>query len=323
MIGIADDRLSEAPVENHRFAMPTHHDIGRFNIAMDDSATVGVVNGLADGDEGGEEGVQFQSLIRCQFRGGQLAVQFVGALPQCLSGNSPHDVERLSIGQHPVSVDGDDARVIKSTGDFAFRFELLHAIGNPRMLLLQELDRGVAFEHFIATAIDGSQSSIVNEFAEDKAGFDFDLNGRWLPVFRARDKGSFVREKAIQSPELRDFDFDLRSQAGALVAEFVDGDVATVLKFFFPLVEQVIYLVIGHLGCLLLALHEIWSCVPVRLGRPKSLQVACLYLTKKVGVSAQGIGKGQLGVAPASFDLAGTNAHDLGGFVLRKFVVPE
>ncbi len=118
---LAADDLGQAPVEHHHLAEAAEDDVVRLQVAVDDAVRVGVVEGLADADEGLQ-----------QFRAGQrvftplLAAPVVLAdgLAQRLAADEAHGVERRPAFFGAAEfVDRHDVGVLKLPGDLRLREE--------------------------------------------------------------------------------------------------------------------------------------------------------------------------------------------------------
>ncbi len=143
MLGAANPRNPE--VHDFRGATLRHHDVGRFEVSVDDAGRVR----MADGVE--HLGQQV---------GGPLRLDWTHALHQLIEGlaaNELHHHQEVVIGSVEL-VDGGDRGMIELGQHARFRAEALHHIAVGEFGI-QDLDRDFPIECFIDRLVHGAHAA--------------------------------------------------------------------------------------------------------------------------------------------------------------------
>ena len=131
--------LGQAPVHHLHFAEGPDHDVGRLQVAVDDAATVGEADRLADLRERLEQPRPVGGL------------HLVG---QGLPGDEFHGQEGGAVGQRPQGVDRRDARMRQPGGDLRLADEAV-GVGPGQ----QDLERDVAVEAEVVGGEDAAHAA--------------------------------------------------------------------------------------------------------------------------------------------------------------------
>ena len=109
--------------------MLAQDDVARLDVAVDDAAAMGIIDGVADVEEAAEQLAQFQRAAAGVVLQCIVAVEVLDRLLEAISPDEPHGVIRAAAAVGAQAVDRHDARVFQATGDLGLGDEPLTADG--------------------------------------------------------------------------------------------------------------------------------------------------------------------------------------------------
>ena len=152
--------LGKPPIQNERFAVVPEHDVGWLQVAMDNSLTVGVGDGLTDADEPPQ-----QLTERLGSRGGMVLGD---GLPQRQAPHELHGVVGASGGIASQGVDRHDTGVLELAGDLGLVDEPPPAAGVVGQLGADLLERHLAVQGNVPGDSDQPQPARLVGTEQDK-----------------------------------------------------------------------------------------------------------------------------------------------------------
>ena len=143
------EHFGQSPVHDLHLAEPAHHDIGRFEVAVNDAASMSVGNRLADVFEDPQQPgpVVTRMLTLTQERGQGAALDEL------------HGEIRPVIGERAQLMDGNDSRVLELPADLGLLDEPADQFGVLAVRLEQDLDRQIAAEVGVSALEDGPHAA--------------------------------------------------------------------------------------------------------------------------------------------------------------------
>ena len=130
----------QPPVDHHRLAVRTEHDIRRLEVAVEHAPAVGVADGIADVDEPPQELTQLEGAPGVVRVVATAVMEAVDGIGERFPADQPHRVEGTADGVAAEAVDGDDPRVLELPGELGLEHELRPArlaVGVGRLDLLE------------------------------------------------------------------------------------------------------------------------------------------------------------------------------------------
>ena len=115
--------LGKPPVHDQCLAVLAKDDIARFDVAVEDAATVCVLDGVADVDEPPQQLVQLEQVPAGVGLERLVGMKAVDGLLQAVAADKAHGVKRPAIGVSSQSVDRDDAGMLQPAGDLGLQQE--------------------------------------------------------------------------------------------------------------------------------------------------------------------------------------------------------
>ena len=189
-------RLGQPPVDHDGLAVGAQHDVGRLDVAMDNSVRVGILNDITYIDEASEELPEGQRpLARRGPRAGGIPVEPRDGIAERLAPDQPHDVIRAAFAVMPEAVHGDDPRVFQPPGDLGLPFEAGSAHGVVGEALLDLLECDFTPQFRVVGHVDIAQPTL-GVRAEDAEALGGPSGGRHAPGRGAVGLGGGDRSRA-------------------------------------------------------------------------------------------------------------------------------
>ena len=116
-------RLGQAPVDHEGLTVAADDDVARFDVAMEDATTVGILNGVAYISEAPEETTKLErslARIALQLR---IFMKAVNRLFQAVSLDEAHCVVRPAVAVRSEPINRHDSGMLKPAGDFGLQQE--------------------------------------------------------------------------------------------------------------------------------------------------------------------------------------------------------
>ena len=121
----------QAPIDNNCFTVFAEHDVAGLDIAVQDAAVVGIMQGVADVDQTANELVQLDGAraLNPAPYGAQLAlVKFLDRVHQAVAADEAHRVERSAVRVSSQAVNRHNSWMLQAAGNFRFQKETRSAV---------------------------------------------------------------------------------------------------------------------------------------------------------------------------------------------------
>ena len=112
-----ENGLGESPVDDERLPVGAEHDVGRLEVAMEDTLAVGKRHGLAGRDQPAEQRPELEDLGTWVPVRPVLAVELLDRLVERVAPDQPHRIAGEPFTIVFEAVDGNDARMFELSGD--------------------------------------------------------------------------------------------------------------------------------------------------------------------------------------------------------------
>ena len=158
--GVGQTRgLGQPPIDHQRLAVLADDHVGRLDVAVQDSAAVGVVDRVADVGEPPQQLAQPERVAAGAIVFHLVGVEAVGGLLEAVAPDEPHRVVRPPVGVRPQAVDRDDPGVLQAAGDLCLDQEAGAARRVVGVLIEDLLQRHLAVEFGVDRHEDGPQTA--------------------------------------------------------------------------------------------------------------------------------------------------------------------
>jgi hypothetical protein len=152
--------LGQTPVDDQGLAVAAEHHVVGLDVAMENPSAVRVVDGVADGDEPGEELVERQGVAeRRRVLDLVRLLELLDRGLEAVAADEPHRVVRSAVGIAAQAVDRDNSGVFEPSGDLGLENEPELAIGLASMSFLDLLQRHLAVQLGVDGDVDLAQAT--------------------------------------------------------------------------------------------------------------------------------------------------------------------